>query len=50
MCPECKGKTFACTVNSTADVHVNCANPGCSTYIGKMPATEILHPLSLEPH
>lgn len=50
MCPQCRGLTFELTVNSTDDVHVNCATQGCSTYIGKMMAGTMLHPPIAEPH
>lgn len=50
VCPNCRGTLFTCTVNTTADVHVNCANPECCTYIGKIIPSLVLHPLSLVSH
>lgn len=48
-CPECGGRLFGLTINSSGDVHVNCGE-GCDTYIGKMGAGTMLHPPVAEAH
>ena len=50
LCPTCREGGFILTVNSDDDVHVNCANPDCDTYIGKMIHGTMLHPPIPEEH
>lgn len=50
ICPNCGSETFELTRGSSGQVHVNCANPECFTYIGQIPPEQILHEPADQPH
>lgn len=50
ICPNCRCPNFNLTRGSSGQVHVNCANPGCWTYIGDIPPGNILHQPADQPH